>query len=457
MRNVSRSIKSLACALALLANGAVAASAQQQPLRDKQPAPDVLIDSKERIMITAGDHPGALQGGVVLGQHGDAGAVSFTWVASEMAFDSRVVKGAPFSAEAVSETSQTLADGNRISRRSTSAIHRDSEGRTRRDGSAAAAPFAAPAGEEHKTVFINDPVAGTNYVLNPRTNTATKIAQHFMFERRAPNGDGQGTNSYTFQMRTDEQGQRTPDASKAAIRAGALNGRALKGPQPVYPAVARAAGAQGRVMVEVVVNEDGKVESAKALDGHPLLRQAAVDAARQWEFAPTKLSNQPVKVAGRISFNFTMTQGYEGAAAGAPPPPGIPAEPPPPTLEFAARVPGHAIRFESSKETLGKQTIEGVEAEGTRTTVTIPAGAIGNERAIQITSERWYSPELQLVVMTRHSDPRFGETTYRLTNISRAEPDRTLFEVPAGYTVKDGGPFERHAAPMQMRRPKTDQ
>ena len=460
MRNANRAIKSLACALALLANGAVAASAQQQPQRDKQPERDVLIE-KDRIMIaTPGGPEGAVHGGIVLGQHGDAGAVSFAWVASEMSFDSRVVRGAPFSAEAVSETSQTLSDGNRISRRSTSAIYRDSEGRTRRDESAVAGPFAAPAGEAHKAVFINDPVSGTNYVLNPRDNTATKLAQHFIFERRGPN-DAQGTTSFTFQMRSGEpgQGQRQPDTSKP-LGSGSLNGRAGRGPQPVYPAIARAAGAQGRVMVEVTLNEEGKVETARALDGHPLLRQAAVDAARQWEFAPTKLSNQPVKVSGRISFNFTMTQGYEGAAAGAPPPPGMQAEPPAPpapTVQFA-RTPGHLPRFDSTKESLGRQSIEGVEAEGTRTTVTIPAGAIGNERAIQITSERWYSPELQLVVMTRHSDPRFGETTYRLTNISRAEPDRTLFEVPAGYTVKDGGPsFERHIGPTQMRRPRNEQ
>src|SRR6185369_9466092 len=89
------------------------------------------------------------------------------------------------------------------------------------------------------------------------------------------------------------------------------------------------------------------------------------------------------------------------------------------------------------KEQLGKQIIEGVEVEGTRTTVTIPAGDIGNERPIEIVSERWYSPELQLVVMTRHSDPRFGETTYKLTNINRTEPVKSLFEVPPGYTVKE--------------------
>ena len=92
---------------------------------------------------------------------------------------------------------------------------------------------------------------------------------------------------------------------------------------------------------------------------------------------------------------------------------------------------------EAKKESLGKQTIEGVEAEGTRTTVTIPADEIGNELPIQIVTERWYSPELQTVVMTRHRDPRFGETTYRLTNINRSEPARTLFEVPPDYTIKE--------------------
>ena len=87
-------------------------------------------------------------------------------------------------------------------------------------------------------------------------------------------------------------------------------------------------------------------------------------------------------------------------------------------------------------ESLGKQAIEGVDAEGTRKTIEIPAGEIGNERPIEIVFERWYSPELQVVVMTKHSDPRFGETTYRLTNINRSEPARELFEVPADYTVQ---------------------
>ncbi len=103
------------------------------------------------------------------------------------------------------------------------------------------------------------------------------------------------------------------------------------------------------------------------------------------------------------------------------------------------------------KEQLGKQNIEGVEAEGTRTTVTIPAGEIGNERAIEIVSERWYSPELQLVVMTRHSDPRSGETTYKLTNINRAEPAKSLFEVPSDYTIKEGPGFGPRVAPLRKK------
>jgi hypothetical protein len=86
-------------------------------------------------------------------------------------------------------------------------------------------------------------------------------------------------------------------------------------------------------------------------------------------------------------------------------------------------------------EDLGVQNMEGVLAAGKRTTTTIPAGRIGNVKDIQIVSEQWFSDELQVLVMTRHSDPRTGETTYRLRNILRAEPDPSLFTVPADYQV----------------------
>jgi hypothetical protein len=106
-------------------------------------------------------------------------------------------------------------------------------------------------------------------------------------------------------------------------------------------------------------------------------------------------------------------------------------------------------------EPLGSQTIEGLEATGTRTTITIPAGAIGNERPIEVVSERWYSPELQVVVSSTHRDPRFGDNTYRLTGIQRAEPDKSLFEVPADYTVKEGPPEGN--VMFKRRAPKEDQ
>ena len=87
--------------------------------------------------------------------------------------------------------------------------------------------------------------------------------------------------------------------------------------------------------------------------------------------------------------------------------------------------------------TLEPQTIEGVRVEGTRTTTTIPAGAIGNDLPIEIVNERWFSPELRTVVLSRRSDPRFGETVFRLTNLTRTEPASELFEIPAGYRVEE--------------------
>jgi hypothetical protein len=88
-------------------------------------------------------------------------------------------------------------------------------------------------------------------------------------------------------------------------------------------------------------------------------------------------------------------------------------------------------------ETLGTQTIEGVSAEGTRTTRTIPAGQIGNERPIEITSEVWTSPDLQMIILSKRSDPRFGETVYKVTDIRRADPDPSLFQVPNGFTTRN--------------------
>jgi hypothetical protein len=90
---------------------------------------------------------------------------------------------------------------------------------------------------------------------------------------------------------------------------------------------------------------------------------------------------------------------------------------------------------ETKTEQLGKRMIEGVEAEGTRTTMTIPANSVGNDLPIEVVSESWFSPELKTVVMSTRKDPRFGETTFRLRNVRLGAPLASLFEVPADYKI----------------------
>ena len=94
----------------------------------------------------------------------------------------------------------------------------------------------------------------------------------------------------------------------------------------------------------------------------------------------------------------------------------------------------------SSKATtkeLGSKDIDGIRAEGKLRSYTIPAGEIGNKNAISVTTETWTSPDLQLTVYSKHSDPRVGDTIYRLTNLKRAEPSLALFSAPDGYTIKE--------------------
>jgi hypothetical protein len=92
-------------------------------------------------------------------------------------------------------------------------------------------------------------------------------------------------------------------------------------------------------------------------------------------------------------------------------------------------------------ESLGTQVIEALPAQGTRITRTIPAGQIGNQQAIVIVTERWYSPDLQTDLLRREINPQFGQTTSQLTNVVRAEPDASLFQVPPDYTIKKGRPL----------------
>ncbi len=135
----------------------------------------------------------------------------------------------------------------------------------------------------------------------------------------------------------------------------------------------------------------------------------------------------------------------------APPPPGGPGQRmmtvtrAMPAMRLAE---GEASKFETKTEPLGKRMIEGTEAEGTRTTVTIPAGAVGNELPLVTVSERWMSTELKTLVLSTRKDPQMGETTYRLTNLRKGEPSRLLFEMPADYTLAT----EENHGPVMIQR-----
>ena len=278
---------------------------------------------------------------------------NFLFIASE-SFEGKLVKGAPYSAEAVTEHVQTLVDGNRIVTKFSSTVYRDSEGRTRREQTLKGLGALGTGQEPLQTIFINDPVAGVTYSLDSRSHTAVKSTP-FKLELGPKGLVGGNGDTQRFEFKVSPSG-----------------------------------------------NTGTMILAAPA--GAPPNARVAVERTEQLSIATAGSSG--------AGFVFRQTVGPNQNEV---------------------------------KENLGKQMIEGVEAEGTRTTVTIPAGEIGNERAIEIVSERWYSPELQLVVMTRHNDPRSGEMTYKLTNINRTEPAKSLFEVPSDYTVKEslhsGGPL----------------
>lgn len=96
-----------------------------------------------------------------------------------------------------------------------------------------------------------------------------------------------------------------------------------------------------------------------------------------------------------------------------------------------------AAQSESKQESLGTQTIEGIQAEGIRLTTTYPQGSIGNDRPITTVSEHWVSRDLNMVILVKRSDPRTGETITKLSNISLSDPDPSLFEVPPDYSIAD--------------------
>jgi hypothetical protein len=285
------------------------------------------------------------------GPPGPMATAPFHFMASEFDWREEQVKGMPYSAEAVSESNQTLADGNRISRKTSTQLYRDGEGRTRREETInAIGPWAA--GAPHKLIFVNDPVAKVNWVIDPQLKEARKMTRTVTVEGT---GLAAGVGADTIAL-------------------------------PPHSSVET-----GRLRVE---SEDVTIGVAGTMTGGTPGRRVQI------QHAP-----------GTAAISATG-----------------------PTVMFMSHKAENA-----NTEPLGKRMIEGVEAEGTRTTFTTPAGEIGNERPIVSESERWYSPELKVTVMTRHSDPRTGENTYKLTNLRRGEPGAALFQPPPDYKVIEAG------------------
>jgi hypothetical protein len=245
--------------------------------------------------------------------------------------ETKPVTGAPYTAEAATESIQVLADGNRIVRRTTARVYRDGKGRTRRE-------TLGPDGQI-RSVVISDPAAGKSFSVDPGTNTV----HHTGVATFVSEGDGR----------------------KETI------------------VVHKSAGAAAP-HVSVEAKDDAKLKVA---------RERELKTAQQMH----------VSSAGAMTW---VTSEHASQAAA------------------------------TKKEDLGQRVIEGLTAKGTRTTTEIAAGAIGNELPITVIGEEWVSVDLKVLVMTRHADPRTGETTYRLTGIVRGEPDASLFEPPAGVSVK---------------------
>ena len=279
--------------------------------------------------LYAQEPPAGVRGQV--GQVGIATMGSFGFV-SDVLVGGNPVKGAPYSAQAVTETTQTLADGTRIVQKSTAVIYRDSLGRQRREQTLPAIGPFTPQGDPPQIISISDPVAGVNYSLNPKERIAVKLPT----PPSLPNLPNQGVTKEFNVM--------------------------VSGPGPA-------------------------IQSAPALPNMIFFRGAAPD------------SKEPPKV-----------------------------------------------------DQLGWKLIEGLQAEGSRTTITIPAGQIGNDRPIEIVDEQWRSPDLQVIVYSRHSDPRIGETVYSLVNVNRADPAPGLFQVPPDYTLQDKGPIEIQKFERGLRR-----
>ncbi len=332
----------------------------------------------------AGDRAQAQANRAVLvaqaGEHARFMAEDMAFAAREMGQE-RVVKGAPYCADATHETIQPLADGNRIYRKQVSRLCRDGEGRTRQE-------------VEHngkRSIYLNDPMAKENWALDPETKTARnlRIAIHTNFNFNF--GDGASWSGI---------GERVREITR---RVGGEGGtpRAPAAPAPLAQPAPPVPPAPALIKETESTDDKGRVH-----------RNVEVRVIRLNDGEKVVATTTPVPPMPPMPPTVAM--------------PAIPANVQLRALTLAPRGPG-------ALSSLGAKEIEGVKVNGERTTWTIEAGKQGNEKPMITTREVWTSPDLMLTVSSRDFDPRTGEVTYKLSNIKRGEPDASLFKVPADY------------------------
>jgi TonB family protein len=499
MSQLKRKILSSVCVLALAGNGlgvGLAQDKKKERMSETDERPPIIVTQEgQSISIQQGNLPDSnvmmvepyaqdvVMAGVAGGFGQQGGDNVFHFFSQEMSFENRTVKGAPFSADTLSETIQTLSDGNRIVQRTEGRAFRDGEGRTRQERSFQ----MGGANERQQTINIFDPVANVSIFLEPEQKIARKMnmfARTSYFGSAAPvavtptqiasatAGGGQGgVVEFSTATSANTGGQVGVQGARIMAPSNALQNNAIKRVQPTYPPAAKEAKVAGSVQVKISISETGDVVEATAVSGPPMLRDAAVEAAKQWKFKPAEVLGKAAPADGVLTFNFSLLRELVTSSA-----PGS-SDRPMKRVERLNAPPMAMGRLSNSfepmsqtkTESLGKQMVEGVECDGTRAIMTLPAGVIGNERPIETVVENWYSPELSMMILSKRIDPRFGETSYRVTNINRAEPDPGLFQIPSDYTLKEGPPFavatpalpaqieSRPAGDVEIRKPKPDQ
>jgi hypothetical protein len=328
-----------------------------------------------------------------------------SWASGEMSSE-RVVKAAPYCADAVHETVQSLADGNRIVHTQTTKLCRDGEGRTRQE---------VTGRDGRKRVYLRDPVARENWALDPARKTARRSIRGLAGDARAPVADA--TQWREFAERSREWARQLAERA----RGGVWRDGAAPATQPASPAPAAPPAPPAPALILRSDNSERRTERVTEVEG----------GRRQVEVEVIRLGGGADALAAMPDMPMPPM----------PPMPGMA-----PTFNFRFDAPAavgqraqlFAPRGPAVVTALPAREIEGLKVNGERSTWTIEAGRIGNEKPIVVSREVWTSPELMLTVMTRDNDPRSGEVSYRLQNVKRGEPDATLMKVPADYIVRQG-------------------